>query len=570
MRILAVMRPHWWLRIFPVLLILIAPAPCLAHAALVEASPGDGAALDSAPDRLRLVFNEPVQPVMVRLIDGNGRNLLPPETVHGADRMVEAPLPPLTDGAYVISFRIVSADGHPVGGALTFRIGAGPEQSGAAPFSQDAAERTREAGWRLAAAVVRFVVYGATLLAAGGAFFPALVLAGPDGRRIRHVVALGVRRYARGAAIIGVTALIVGVGIEGGLLTLAPAADLLTAAPWRAVIAGPAGPSVVVSLAGLLLLATAGGIALPAIGGCVALAGFGLTGHAANAPPHWLAVPSVVVHAAAAAFWIGSLWPLLYAIRRLPSGDAALALRRFSAVAVVAVAILAVVGAALAVLQVGSVAALAGTRYGFILLLKLAAVAALLLLAAINRQRLTPALPRSRAASTWLSRSIRSEMALAVCVLIATAALGTTPPPRALALKAGVGSDDAGEDHAAMHAGSGHATGARPGETVVIPSAARVALLDVVPARRLEDNTVVLHLISTADGTPVDAGQADLQLLQQEAGIEPIARPMTRIGPGIFRADQIVMSVAGNWQIRVDVLVNDFEKAIFTTEIAVR
>ena len=66
---------------------------------------------------------------------------------------------------------------------------------------------------------------------------------------------------------------------------------------------------------------------------------FALTGHAASAAPRWLTVPAVAVHVLCAAFWVGSLLPLWWSLQ-LDRASAVTVLRRFSAVALVAVALL--------------------------------------------------------------------------------------------------------------------------------------------------------------------------------------------------------------------------------------
>jgi copper transport protein len=44
------------------------------------------------------------------------------------------------------------------------------------------------------------------------------------------------------------------------------------------------------------------------------------------------------------------------------------------------------------------------------------------------------------------------------------------------------------------------------------------------------------------------------------AGIEPMERKAVRMPDGQWRAEGLVLPVAGRWQVRVDVLVSDFEK----------
>jgi copper transport protein len=163
-------------------------------------------------------------------------------------------------------------------------------------------------------------------------------------------------------------------------------------------------------------------------------ASFGLTGHAASAEPRWLTAPALGFHALAVAFWLGSFLPLRWSLELAPR-DAATVLRRFSAVATAVVAGLILAGAALAWVQLdGDVGALWRTAYGWRLLAKLALVAGLLALAAVNRFLLTPGVvDGGRGARSTLRFSLAADLALGLGVLAVTATFPFSPPPRALA-----------------------------------------------------------------------------------------------------------------------------------------
>ena len=93
--------------------------------------------------------------------------------------------------------------------------------------------------------------------------------------------------------------------------------------------------------------------------------------------------------------------------------------RRFSAVAVVVVAILILTGLVLAIIQIESLAALIDTNYGIILSIKLLLVASLLVLAALNRFRFTPALEHGAKTAQPLLRSMLAECVLGAIILLA-------------------------------------------------------------------------------------------------------------------------------------------------------
>ena len=163
----------------------------------------------------------------------------------------------------------------------------------------------------------------------------------------------------------------------------------------------------------------AGGVA----GVCLALGSFLASGHTITGAPRWALVPLLGWHVLAVSFWLGSLWPLRQLTRSLDARALAALLRRFSAIAVVVVPLLGLAGVAMACLLLPGIAAL-GSAYGLILCAKAVLFAALLALAALNRQRLTPALEQGRpGAVRLLRRTLTAEYLIIVLVLGLTAAL---------------------------------------------------------------------------------------------------------------------------------------------------
>src|SRR3954470_15781008 len=100
-------------------LLRLSPA-ARARAVLVASEPADGARLDAAPSELVLHFDEPVTPLALRVVGpAVGEVTLPPQ---GAVLRVTLSAG-LGEGIHVVSWRVVSADGHPVAGAFTFGVG---------------------------------------------------------------------------------------------------------------------------------------------------------------------------------------------------------------------------------------------------------------------------------------------------------------------------------------------------------------------------------------------------------------------------------------------------------------
>ena len=138
------------------LLAVASASPAAAHASLTSVDPADGARLDESPDAVRLTFTEPVSAELggVRVLDAEGQPVQ-----EGAARVdgpqVEINLQPdLPDGTYVISYRVISADGHPVRGGSVFAVGDVEVDAGAlGRVAGDGDDRTWEivgawvAGW---------------------------------------------------------------------------------------------------------------------------------------------------------------------------------------------------------------------------------------------------------------------------------------------------------------------------------------------------------------------------------------------------------------------------------------
>ena len=118
-------------------LFLLGASPATAHTPLERTVPEAGAQLAAAPREVVLRFAEGVRPVPggIRVFDEDGTRVdeARPHSVGGA---VTLALPPLTKGAYVVSWRVVSADGHPVRGAFTFRVGGVGDQTAAGRLAE--------------------------------------------------------------------------------------------------------------------------------------------------------------------------------------------------------------------------------------------------------------------------------------------------------------------------------------------------------------------------------------------------------------------------------------------------
>jgi len=118
------------------------------HASLLTSSPEDGAVLDVAPEDVRFTFSEELfaELIEVSVLDAAGDLVMATEAEQtpppGTDVIVPWPsdLPP---GEYSVAFRVVSADGHPVTGRITFSYAAVAE-SAEEPTAEPTTEPTPE------------------------------------------------------------------------------------------------------------------------------------------------------------------------------------------------------------------------------------------------------------------------------------------------------------------------------------------------------------------------------------------------------------------------------------------
>jgi len=498
-----------------------------AHASLVSTEPSDGSVLAAAPKTVQLRFNEPVTPAVVTLIDAAGKTR-GDVTVSTVDQIVTLTLPDkLPDGTQVVSYRIISADGHPVAGSLMFSIGSATTAA-APPASGNAVAALI---W-----IARIGVYLGLFVGIGGVFFAAWIGQGSSGGRIFI-----------GALQIGLVSAVVSLGLQGLDVLDLPLSAIATPAPWQAGFANSLGPALLIAVIAMALAwfaARSATMTIARVLTSVAMLGVGFSlaasGHAATAPPQWLTRPSLFLHGIGVAYWVGALAPLADMARRRNDTLPAV-LHRFSAVAVPIVGMLVLSGLALAIIQLEGFAALVETRYGIILSAKLALVVLLLGCAALNRFYLTPIVVADHENTSALRGSIAIECALVLAILAVVAGWRFTPPPRAL--------NAAVEAPLAVHIHTENAMF----QVLVSPGATG-------------GNGFVLQLMN-GDGSRLSAKEATLILSLPERGIEPIERAARLGSDGYWHVRDVALPYPGHWHMRIEALVSDFQKVALEDEL---
>ncbi len=527
--------------------LLVPATPAGAHAALSAASPEPGSVVAEAPAEVVVRFTENITavPARTQVLAPDGKRITGEVRAEGPLLRIQLRRADQPRGTYVVSYRIVSADSHPVGGAMIFSVGA--------PSARPA--ETDPAGVHPSVSAVqpalRFAGYAGLTLAAG----PALMLA-----------FLWPRRLARRGPIRLVRAglLLTAVAALGGLWTQAPATS---GAPlWdvslielRDVLTSPYGWALTARLA---VLAAVAALLPPLLRGerarwrsltllALAVAGFAtwpLTGHAAESPLPAAIVAADVVHIAAMAVWLGGLVTLaMFLLRRAHPRVLGRILPAWSRWAMLAVVWLVGAGVVQAVVQLGSVPALWTTSYGRLLLAKTALLAAVLGLAQgarrfVQRARIVPDGPRA------LRRSVGLEVAATVVVLGLSAVLVQTTPGRAV-----VAERTAPEQR---------------GTSGTLTSDLFTFQYSIYPVELGEYNTVHGFTYSPA-GAPLVAEEVTVTTRLVSEDLEPVAAPMLPLAPRNDAMGSVTFPLPGTYELAFTVRTTEIDQATVKATITV-
>ncbi|MEW2808343.1 copper resistance protein CopC [Streptomyces massasporeus] len=381
--------------------LLAGAGPASAHAAVTGSDPGQGAVVDKAPARITLTFSEQValSDDSLRVLDPEGKRVdtAKPASVSGTTYAV--PLHSgLPDGTYTVAYQVVSADSHPVAGAYTFSIGA-PSKTSVSVSGQSTDDGV--VGWLYGFG--RYVSYAGFIVMAGGAAF--VLACWRRGSGVRPVQRFVVSGWV--ALTASTLALLL---LRGSFTGSGKVADIFDLSLLGQVLQTKSGAALVSRL--LLLAAAALFIAVLfgaydkredaeekrdltfglSIGGVVVAAGlaasWAMSEHASVGLQAGIAMPVDVLHLLAVAAWLGGLGALLVALYRAPADTPvdAPAVRRFSQIAFGSVLALIATGTYQSWRQLGSWSAFTDTRYGQLLLAKIALVVVLVGVAWISRR----------------------------------------------------------------------------------------------------------------------------------------------------------------------------------------
>ncbi|MDX6665381.1 MAG: copper transport protein [Solirubrobacteraceae bacterium] len=535
----------------------LVPASAGAHAALLKERPAASGILNAAPAQVRLLYSEPVEPrfAIVSVTDQNGNRVTsarPARSPSNADEL-DVPLKKLSKGWYLVYWRVISVDGHPVRGAFTFAVGpnAGP------PPQFDVPSLTETAATP-GLVITRWLVLLSLMCSVGLLAFRLLVAR----VLLRRVPESSLRAVSIGlAASLAVAIVAAAVYVLMATAEFAQVGffDFSTTLPLVRDSAFGRGYSDLVFV--LALLAVAAAIAvridqprrehrsvaeLGATGGALlaaaaALAIPGLAGHASTYAPRGYSLVLDWSHMLAGGVWVGGLVGLT--ILGFAAGAARVAcmvvvVPRFSRVALGSVLLLITSGTLAALGRLPTLASLWDTGYGQALIVKIGLLLGALVIAAVNLLRTTPRLGASdrrpelaAPATTLLRRLVGGEVLLTFSAVFAAGVMSSlAPPPQSLAeigtAQAKVGPGKV--DHMVKEGGYQLQFG-------------------VSPNRAARPNAFSVKV--TKDGKPVSGADVvakftmlDMEMGQQSFKLKEVSPSFYRLGGGV-----LPLVMAGHW-----------------------
>ncbi len=536
---------------------LLLPAAASAHAYLVKTVPASSVVLDTPPPNVQLTYDEAVEPrfAIISVTNAAGeQETTGPATRSPAnpDTLVVPLRPHLPEGWYLIYWRAISVDGHPVSGAFTYAVGPNP---GPAPQFQVPKVSASAATPQLL--ITRWLMF-LSVMASIGLLALRLVIVRPLVRRVAEASLRPLSAAFVVSSIVGLLAIPVYLDFSTANDSLRSVFDLGALVPlFRATAFNRA----ILDLeACFALFCLAGWVALwvdrpdrerrslaelaaglgAVLGAAAVLLLPGTAGHAAQTAPRGLTVAFDWIHLAAGSMWAGGLIGLIVLWRSLPArrrvSGLAVVVPRFSNLALASVALLGASGVGEAVDHLPAVNALWETGYGVAILVKTGLLGGALVLAAGNLLRSKPGLSaasappeRGEGAAVLLRRLLAGEVAVVAGIIFAAAVLSSlAPPPPAFAL----------ENSAIARVGPG-----RVAET--IRRGGYVLQVLVSPNRAAAPDAFGLRI--TKDGRPLRGATVTLTFNHLEMQMPTQEYQLTESQPGVYTRAAPALVMVGKW-----------------------
>jgi copper transport protein len=541
---------------------LALPAVAWAHAALVRTVPTASVVVNRPPPVVLLTYTEAVEPrfaaVSVTNAAGDSVRAGNPRRSASDPKTLVVPLRRVPQGWYLVYWRVISVDGHPVRGAFTFAVGPNP---GPAPqFSIPSISETAATPRLIAARSVVLV----SVMAAIGLFLLRIAVARPVVRRVPETRLRALSLAFGVAALVALVAIPIYVLMATADFALRSTFDLGALVPLLRDSAFGRGYLDLELAFGLFLVAA--GLALwvdrpererrsvaelLAVGGAFAGAAAvllvpGLAGHAAQYSPRGAALLFDWLHLLAGSTWVGGLIGLLVLWRSFPVARRVAGLvvcvPRFSNTAFISVLALIGSGIGASLIHLPTFASLWQTSYGQTLLVKIGLLSAAMLLAAVNLLRTRPRLLAYGArpelapgAAALLRRLVAGEVLLVVGAVVAAAVLTSLPPPAKGLARAG---------NASARVGPGRVA------EVVNKNGYRIELR-VSPNRAAVPNSFAVAI--TRSGAPVRGAEvvSGFTMLDMEMGTQSYA--LAETSPGVYARSAPALVMVGHWGLSFDI-----------------
>jgi copper transport protein len=510
----------------------------------------------------------------LKVVDSKG-NVVSQGTAKSTGRDVSVPLSSgLGDGSYIVSYRIISADSHPIDGAYAFVVGDGPLVAATGSVVGGGTNGVITKVFDVA----RFIGFLGIVLFGGLAF---VVLCWPAGRtdpRARKLIWYGWWGTTIGAVL--------GLVLQGPYAAGTGLLDLLNSSLLKTTLGTTYGRMLCARLILLGALAVltvrilrepqrtpeksrARDEDLAAICGLGVLATYGGVGHAAAGSAPTLALLSDTSHLAAASVWIGGLAILAACLLpRRRTAELAEALPRYSRLALGCVAVLAATGTYQAWREVWPIPALWSTSYGQLLLAKIIGFLLIVAVAyfsrqAVRRRYVTPVVhalsvkedgsvstisgPEAEAVGgdrqlvRRLRASVGIELALGIVVLAVAAVLVAQAPARTTYVK--------------------------PVDKTVALASGGKAQIEMTPAK-VGQNTLTVTVFDQS-GKQVDARAVTATEALPADQYGPLDIQMQKTGTGEYSSSAVALTKTGTWELVVRVQMSEFDRDVVQVDVKV-
>jgi copper transport protein len=538
---------------------LIAPAAASAHAYLVKTVPAASVVLNAPPPNVQLTYDEAVEPrfAIISVTNTAGHQVTTAAVTRSPsnpDTLVVPLRPHLPPGWYLIYWRAISVDGHPVQGAFTYAVGPNP-----GPAPQFRVPSIAGSATSLNLLIARWVMFLAVMISIGLLAF-RLIVARP---LLRHHPDASLRSVSRAfiiASVVGLVAIPVYLDFATAIDSLRSVFDVGALVPlFRATAFGRGYVDMEICFA---LFCVAGWVSLwvdrsdraersvvetisltgALLGAAAVLLIPGTSGHAAQTSPRGISVSLDWLHLVTGSLWLGGLVGLLVLGAALPRtlrvAGLATVVPRFSDLAFVSVFLLLGTGTWATINHLPTLNSLWLTGYGVAILVKIGLLLTAMALAAVNLRRSKPRLVAARArpelgdaAATLLRRMISGETLLVVGAVFAAAVLSSlAPPPPAFAL----------QNSALASVGPGQVikTVTRDGYQLQV---------SVAPNRAARPDSFSLRI--TKGGQPVRGADVTLTFNQTEMSMPQQEYQLAETQPGVYTRSAPALVMVGKWAL---------------------